>query len=126
MVTLTATDLLKMSHDELDELFRASPAGPIPMVRVKVPSSSRQIPRSATLQPSSRISSPGRARYSILPVENFAMRLAPLVRTLFGPRSTTRRAGSIRNKRSSLTTARPRYWHIGYAMRFASSSRASI
>jgi hypothetical protein len=31
MVTLTATDLLKMSHDELDELFRASPAGPIPM-----------------------------------------------------------------------------------------------
>jgi hypothetical protein len=30
-VTLTATDLLEMSHDELDELFRASPAGPIPM-----------------------------------------------------------------------------------------------
>jgi hypothetical protein len=30
MTTLTAVDLLDMSHDELDDLFRASPAGPIP------------------------------------------------------------------------------------------------
>jgi hypothetical protein len=29
-MSLTAVNLLKMSQDELDELFRASPAGPIP------------------------------------------------------------------------------------------------
>ena len=28
---VTGVDLLSMSHDELDELFRASPAGPIPV-----------------------------------------------------------------------------------------------
>jgi hypothetical protein len=27
---VTVVDLLSMSHDELDELFRTSPAGPIP------------------------------------------------------------------------------------------------
>jgi hypothetical protein len=30
-VSVTVVDLLSMSHDELDELFRASPAGPIPV-----------------------------------------------------------------------------------------------
>jgi hypothetical protein len=30
VVSLTAVDLLKMVQNELDELFRASPAGPIP------------------------------------------------------------------------------------------------
>ena len=29
-MSVTVVDLLSMSHDELDELFRASPAGPIP------------------------------------------------------------------------------------------------
>ena len=30
-MSVTVVDLLSMSHDELDELFRASPAGPIPI-----------------------------------------------------------------------------------------------
>ena len=30
-MSVTVVDLLSMSHDELDELFRASPAGPIPV-----------------------------------------------------------------------------------------------
>ena len=30
-MSVTVVDLLSRSHDELDELFRASPAGPIPV-----------------------------------------------------------------------------------------------
>ena len=30
-MSVSVVDLLSMSHDELDELFRASPAGPIPV-----------------------------------------------------------------------------------------------
>ena len=122
-MTLTATDLLEMSHDELDELFRASPAGPIPMGEGE---------GTVIFAPDTPVSDVAAKLVHLIAWKGKVFDPArgelrtPLVRTLFGPRSTTRRAGSIRNKRSSLTTARPRYWHIGYAMRFALSFRASI
>ena len=125
-MALTENDLLDLTDDELDALFRRSPAGEIPdgdaAGKVLVGSEHETSPTTSRGSPRPL---PGRARSSAARRASSRTRSCRSASRPYARRSTRRRAGSTATRRSSSTTRRRPSSPGTCATRSARSRRAS-